>query len=203
MLSFVEIARESKLTIGAAVLAMAFTAFAAPRVAEVEANSSVVSTVNGVTVIDHHRFTGHLLEHFASGQIKRDASYEHGVLSGITRGWYANGTLAYVREYSTGHADGKHRGWYASGKRKFIYNLRDGMSEGVEQQWYESGQPYTRFRYEHGQEQGQQQMWNADGALRANYVIKDGRRYGLPGSLGCRGEDLKREGGPQEKFNEK
>ena len=199
MFSYAGITRDPKSAIGVAVLAIAVTAFASPRAAQVDANSANVTTANGVIVVEHRRFTGHLVEHFASGQIKRNALYQHGVLNGVTRGWYANGTLAYTREYSVGRANGAHRGWYDSGKRKFVYNLRDGMSEGVEEQWYESGQSYTLFHYEHGQEEGQQQMWNADGTLRANYVIKDGRRYGLPGSTGCRGGEEKSEEQSHEK----
>jgi hypothetical protein len=32
---------------------------------------------------------------------------------------------------------------------------------------------------------GQQRMWWPDGTLRANYVVRDGRRYGLLGAKGC------------------
>ena len=39
--------------------------------------------------------------------------------------------------------------------------------------------------YVDGKEAGAQRMWNEDGTLRANYVIKEGRRFGLLGSKPC------------------
>jgi antitoxin component YwqK of YwqJK toxin-antitoxin module len=68
------------------------------------------------------------------------------------------------------------------------YHYRDGSSEGVQQVWYPSGQIFTSFHHHAGHEIGQQQMWNADGSIRSNYVIRDGRRYGLLGSMGCTGK---------------
>src|SRR5439155_11394424 len=48
--------------------------------------------------------------------------------------------------------------------------------------------PWTSFHHHEGHELGQQQMWNPDGTIRSNYVIKDGRRYGLVGAMGCSGK---------------
>ncbi|MEO7997727.1 MAG: hypothetical protein ABI852_09790 [Gemmatimonadaceae bacterium] len=153
----------------------------------VESDSARLSFVNGVTLVDQHLLNGHVIERFADGTIKRDAAYRHGKLQGATRGWHMNGKPDYVRTYLDGIEEGTHEGWYDNGSRRFEYNFVHGVSQGVSKQWYSNGKPYTLFHFDNGQESGQQQMWDTDGKLRANYIIRDGRRYGLPGSLGCRG----------------
>jgi antitoxin component YwqK of YwqJK toxin-antitoxin module len=85
--------------------------------------------------------------------------------------------------------EGEHRGWYENGAVKFVYHYTRGVSEGVQRQWFPSGQPFTAFHHHAGHEVGQQEMWNADGTLRSNYVIRDGRRYGLLGAVGCTGQE--------------
>ena len=157
-------------------------------VAAVENTSPRVSEVNGVVYVDRAPFTGRVREHFANKELKRDAIYRNGKLQGLARGWHDNGRLDYARTYSAGLEDGTHEGWYEDGSRRFEYHFTNGISEGVSKQWYRNGTPYTLFHFVNGQETGRQQMWDTAGKLRANYVIRDGRRYGLPGSVGCRGE---------------
>ena len=154
----------------------------------VESSSERVSEINGVTLVDQHPFSGHVREHFANGQLKRDATYRDGKLHGRTRGWHENERPDYSRTYSAGLEAGTHEGWYENGSRRFEYHFSKGMSEGVAKQWYRNGKPYTLFHFANGQETGRQQMWDTEGKLRANYIIREGRRYGLPGSVGCRGE---------------
>ena len=43
------------------------------------------------------------------------------------------------------------------------------------------------------QPEGLQQLYFASVKIKANYVIKNGRRYGLLGAKGCMGENEKRE----------
>ncbi|MEP6834116.1 MAG: hypothetical protein ABJB74_12010 [Gemmatimonas sp.] len=173
------------------VLALSLLAFAVvPKSnrAVVESTSSRLTEVNGVVLLNQQPFNGHVYEHFDGGVLKRDANYRDGKLNGVTRGWHENGQVDYARTYSAGLEEGTHKGWYENGGRRFEYHFRNGVSEGVSKQWYRNGKPYTLFHFTNGQEAGQQQMWDTEGKLRANYVIREGRRYGLPGSVGCRGE---------------
>jgi antitoxin component YwqK of YwqJK toxin-antitoxin module len=41
------------------------------------------------------------------------------------------------------------------------------------------------FNYKKGYENGSQRMWWSDGKIRANYVIKNGKKYGLLGYKIC------------------
>ena len=117
----------------------------------------------GVPRLAPHRF---VIERWENGGIKRETAYRGDVLDGPSRGWYENGAP------------------------RFVYAYRDGVSEGVQRQWYPSGQLYTSFNHRAGHEVGPQRMWNPDGSIRSNYFIKDGRRFGLLGALGCTGKDM-------------
>jgi antitoxin component YwqK of YwqJK toxin-antitoxin module len=102
---------------------------------------------------------------------------------------WENGRVRRETTYRGELLDGPSRGWYENGARQFVYHYRNGVSEGSQEQWYPTGQPYTAFRHHAGHEAGQQRMWNADGTIRSNYVIRDGRRFGLLGAMGCSGKE--------------
>jgi antitoxin component YwqK of YwqJK toxin-antitoxin module len=111
---------------------------------------------------DHHV----VVERYENGRLKREASYRGDKLDGVVRGWYDNGAP------------------------KFELHYRRGVSEGEQREWYPTGQLYTLFTHHTGHEAGQQRMWNSDGSIRSNYVIKDGKRFGLLGAMGCTGKEM-------------
>ena len=59
------------------------------------------------------------------------------------------------------------------------------LVNGELKEWMETGQPYRFFHYIKGYEEGSQKMWWSNGSIRANYVIKNGKRYGLLGLKIC------------------
>ena len=87
--------------------------------------------------------------------------------------------------YHAGKKIGKHLGFWENGQPQFEFYFEDGEHHGIAKEWYQNGQPYRTFHYEHGYEQGSQKMWWENGIIRANYVIKNGRRYGLIGLKLC------------------
>jgi hypothetical protein len=110
----------------------------------------------------------------------------NGVLfTGVIVERYESGAVRSERSYRDGLEHGRHIGWWPNGDRAFDYTYRDGLMEGVAREWFEDGTPFRVFTYRAGHEEGQQQMWYADGSLRASYVVRDGRRFGLLGSKGC------------------
>ena len=155
-------------------------------------DSRVIDT-NGVTRLNGVPFTGMLRTRYESGAVKRLASYREGRLEGLARGWYANGSPSYIRTYWLGREEGVHRGWWENGAAKFIYNFHDGKAEGLSREWFEDGSAFTEFHFVAGHEAGSQRMWTPYGKLRANYVIRDGRRFGLMGSMGCQDKQAKAE----------
>lgn len=105
----------------------------------------------------------------------------------IRRTWYANGQLRDERSYAGGREQGVHRGWWEDGSRRFEAYYDDARREGEMREWNEHGMLFHLGHYVNGAEAGVQQMWNEDGSLRANYVVKNGRRYGYMGAVGCTG----------------
>jgi antitoxin component YwqK of YwqJK toxin-antitoxin module len=105
----------------------------------------------------------------------------------LRREWYPDGRMRTERAYVRGVEDGVHRGWYADGAPMFERHYRRGLAQGLQREWYPDGTPYTEFTYVDGHENGRQRMWTEYGALRANYVVRAGRRFGLMGSTGCEG----------------
>jgi hypothetical protein len=108
---------------------------------------------------------------------------------GYSEARYANGQVAYRRLYHAGREIGTHEGWWPDGSARFRYQYRNGLAEGTAEEWLASGQRARIAHYRAGQEEGTQRSWFADGTLRANYVVLNGRRYGLPGTKGCFGHD--------------
>ena len=123
----------------------------------------LMATQTGAARLPEHRT---VVERWPNGRIRRESTYVGEVL------------------------DGPSRGWYESGAQQFAYFYRRGISEGEQRQWYPSGRIFTSFNHQAGHEVGQQRMWNPDGTIRSNYVIRDGKRFGLIGALGCTGKDM-------------
>jgi antitoxin component YwqK of YwqJK toxin-antitoxin module len=73
-------------------------------------------------------------------------------------------------------------------ERSYLGDPRDGILHGELREWLPDGTLYREMHYVNGHEAGLQRMWYDDGAVRASYVVHDGRRYGLMGAKGCAGE---------------
>ena len=87
--------------------------------------------------------------------------------------------------YRQGKKIGIHKGYYENGNPKFEYHFIQGEHHGIAKEWYENGQDYKFFHYNMGYEEGSQKAWWENGVIRANYVVKNGRRYGLIGLKLC------------------
>jgi antitoxin component YwqK of YwqJK toxin-antitoxin module len=111
--------------------------------------------------------------------------YKKGKQTGFQQKWYANGQIAEVRLYEHGRKEGIHYGWWENGKRKFEYHFANDEHQGELKEWFENGMRSRLFHYEAGHEKGNQRMWWPDGSVRANYDIKNGKRYGLIGEKLC------------------
>src|SRR5438477_1588205 len=109
--------------------------------------------------------------------------------SEIRRTWYDNGVQRDERRYEHGLEDGKHLGWWENGKPRLESTYSEGKREGRMIEWDASGKIFHLGHYRDGKEQGRQMMWNPDRSIRANYIVRDNRRYGFMGAVGCTGGD--------------
>jgi antitoxin component YwqK of YwqJK toxin-antitoxin module len=109
----------------------------------------------------------------------------HPVRRSVERTWHDNGQLSEARMYVNGKEEGTHRGWWPNGTPKFEYVYHNGLLDGVSREWFPSGALFREQHYSAGHEAELQRMYWEDGRVRASYVVRDGRRFGLMGAKGC------------------
>jgi antitoxin component YwqK of YwqJK toxin-antitoxin module len=162
-----------------------------PRIAKtvpavfVEADDSILSKHQDTLYSGDHFFTGHCYALYPGGDTAILQSYFNGVEEGAQYRWYEGGQLAEKRNYINGKKEGVQQGWWPDGKQKFLFNTVNDEYEGEFREWYSSGLMGKQFHYKNGKEEGSQQLWWDNGTIRANYVIRNGRKYGLLGLKTC------------------
>jgi hypothetical protein len=130
-------------------------------------------------------FIGYQVSLYPNGDTEFVKSYFNGVEEGKQRKWYPNKQLAEERFYINGKKEGTHKGWWPDGKQKFIFEAVNDEYNGEFKEWYPWGLLCKQFHYLNGQEEGSQRLWWDNGTVRANYVIRDGKKYGLIGLKLC------------------
>ncbi len=142
--------------------------------------------VNGVLHFEATPFSGVLVSYDEVNKTNSSVEYSNGKKHGIEIKKYTNDSLAEQRFYTKGIKTGIHRGWWRNGTLKFEYPFnKKGAYHGNVKDWYKNGQVYKDFNYANGKESGSQRMWQSDGKIRANFVTKNGERFGLIGLKKC------------------
>ncbi len=141
---------------------------------------------NGVLMYNNTPFKGVLTGFDPVNRTYNETNYEDGKKEGQERKLYEDQVVAEIRFYKSGRKVGTHKGWYEDGSLKFEYHYNsNGAYDGSFKEWYRNGQSLKSFNYINGKENGPQKMWSSNGNIRANYVVKDGERYGLIGLKKC------------------
>lgn len=130
-------------------------------------------------------FTGYRLTLYPNGDTAILQSYFNGVEEGTQKKWYPNYKLQEERFYINGKKEGLHKGWWPDGKEKIFFTAYNDKYDGEFKEWYSSGLLGKYFHYKNGQEDGSQRLWWDNGSVRANYVIREGKKYGLLGLKTC------------------
>ena len=138
-------------------------------------------------------YSGYVLEKYPSGQKAAQNGYFKGNTEGKQLKWFENGAKMEIRHYAENRKIGTHEGWYENGQKRYEYFIENDVPIKTHREWYPSGQLYSLFNYDNqGQPEGVQKMWFQTGQIKANYVIKHGRRFGFLGAKGCMGEGEKK-----------
>ena len=90
------------------------------------------------------------------------------------------------RYFLNGKKHGQQIAYWQNGNKRFEFMAKNEAYEGELKEWSSSGYLYHMGNYVNGQEEGAQKMWYENGKLRANYVIVQGKRYGLLGTKNCK-----------------
>jgi antitoxin component YwqK of YwqJK toxin-antitoxin module len=114
------------------------------------------------------------------------AAYLNGLLHGRVKKWYANGQLMEERSYTDGQKNGMQTAFWENGNPKFAFMAKADAYEGELKEWTVDGKLIHLANFKAGQEEGVQKLWYDNGKIRANYVITNGRRYGLLGTKNCK-----------------
>ncbi|MGB2127952.1 MAG: toxin-antitoxin system YwqK family antitoxin [Flavicella sp.] len=145
-----------------------------------------LSLSNGVVLYKSKIFTGTLVAKDFDGVLSYTCNYVKGRKVGEEKKWYSNGQLESHRFYNDGVKVGIHKGWWPSGLPKFTLEFNtQGAYHGIVKEWFENGTLSKSFHYVNGKEEGGQQLYKPNGNIRANYVVRDGERYGLIGLKKC------------------
>jgi antitoxin component YwqK of YwqJK toxin-antitoxin module len=130
-------------------------------------------------------FTGYQFSLYPNADTEFISGYFNGVEEGLQKKWYPNKQLTEERFYINGKKEGTHQGWWPDGKQKFIFETVNDEYNGEFREWYSSGLLGKQFHYVNGQEEGSERLWWDNGTVRANYVIRNGKKYGLIGFKTC------------------
>lgn len=140
----------------------------------------------GILYLNGQPFSGHQYALRSIGDTAMVVPFYKGREYGMARQWYENGQLKEVRFFVNGQKTGEHTGWWQNGQLQFVYHFSNDMFEGMVKEWYANGRLFRQMHYAAGTENGLQQIWQPDGKLFANYEARDGRNYGLTGTMHCK-----------------
>ena len=132
------------------------------------------------------KYSGKQYELYPSKDTAFVKSYLDGMLEGVQKLWYDNNVLAEERLYISNKKEGVHQNWWENGKPRYKYHFYNDEFHGEVLEWYKTGQLFKKFHYTNGHEEGSERLWYEDGSVRANYVIKKGKKYGLIGIKLCK-----------------
>jgi antitoxin component YwqK of YwqJK toxin-antitoxin module len=152
-----------------------------------------LSERQGVLFYAQKPFSGFVIESYQNEKLASKNGFLNGKLEGKQEKWYADGSKMEIRFYHDNRKVGKHIGWWENKQMKFEYFIENDVPIKTHHEWYPNGQLYALSNYNNeGQPEGEQKMWFETGQIKANYIVKEGRRFGFLGAKGCMGEGEKK-----------
>lgn len=135
--------------------------------------------------LDGAYYTGFCVGFHPSG----DTAFIHGFFNGLPEGrqvaWSEQGVPVSSAFFINGKKEGLQQTWWPDKTPQLRYWTSDNEYEGAFLEWNSAGVLIKQFHYLQGHESGHQRLWWDNGTVRANYVIRNGRKYGLLGLKLC------------------
>jgi antitoxin component YwqK of YwqJK toxin-antitoxin module len=152
----------------------------------VNANSVHVKTSGGITFVNDTIFSGTLIYYYEdSTDTLSIQNYNNGREHGSWKRFYEKNKTAEMREFSHGKKVGVLRSWWPNGQQRSEYTFANDEYNGACRDWSADGILTRYMNYIEGHENGLQKLWDDNGRIRANYVARNGRNYGLTGVKAC------------------
>ena len=148
------------------------------------ATDSFLQFINGYYNYKRQLFSGYIQTNFSSGNMQSLQSIYNGKSEGCTKEFFESGHKLSTRYYTAGEKDSVHTGWWDNGNIRFVYHFKNGNYHGSFEEFYYSGNPLKKIVYNNGNDNcglG----WRENGKLFMNYIMKDGRRFGLMNAQLC------------------
>jgi antitoxin component YwqK of YwqJK toxin-antitoxin module len=141
---------------------------------------------DGLVFFQEKPFTGELFLLFPNSNDTAEISnYFEGRENGEWKKFYHPNKIKEIRYFKYGQKTGIYEAWWENGNKQLQYFFVTGEYQGTCREWNEKGQLSKISNYSKGYEDGLQKWWYDGGKIKANYIIKDGRRYGLLGTKNC------------------
>lgn len=112
-------------------------------------------------------------------------SYLKGNRHGKWIQYFPGHVLKEFRTFDRGKKIGAFVQYFPTGKKQQEYHFQNDEYQGLASEWNERGVLIREMHYVAGHEEGSQKLFYDNGQIRANYVMKDGRRFGLLGTKNC------------------
>lgn len=142
--------------------------------------------INGILMEGTSPFNGTLFTLFTATKDTAElANYYNGREHGEWKKFYPSKKLREKRYFKDGSKIGEYLVWWENGNKQLQYFFEADEYQGTCKEWSETGFLNKIMTYKKGHEDGHQQWWYDNGKIKANYVIIDGRRYGLLGTKNC------------------
>lgn len=150
----------------------------------IETTDSLLHFNNGFWYYKNELYSGNIIDRFGSKNIHQNTSYYKGKEECVQLTYFDENKLSEKRFYHRGEKDSTHSGWWPNGNKRFEYHFKDGVYQGDFKEWYEDGKPLKFIHYTNGVDDNGK-GWRQNGKLYMNFVMKNGRRYGLNNSNLC------------------
>ena len=155
----------------------------------ISASDTALHFINGTLFCQSKPFNGELNESWPNNKPKSIQRITNGKQQGLSETFYSNGSKQSTRWYINGEKDSLHTGWWENGNKKYEYHFRNGNYNGMFTEWYQSGNMIQQLMYANGKEL-YGKGWRDNGKLYMNFVMKEGRRWGMNNTNLCYGLKL-------------
>jgi antitoxin component YwqK of YwqJK toxin-antitoxin module len=152
----------------------------------ISADNPQISFENAGVFYQGNPFSGKLfsLDPQTQDTLKTEA-YLEGNRHGKWIQYYPKHVLKEFRFFDHGKKKGAFVQYFPTGKKQQEYHFHNDEYQGVAREWNERGILIREMHYVAGHEEGSQKLFYDNGQVRANYVMKNGRRFGLLGTKNC------------------
>jgi len=151
----------------------------------INANELSITSTNGIKFAQNKPITGIVYALYPNKDTAYIKEFRVGKEHGTWKKYHDNGNLHEIRYYENGKKEGKFLAYWRGGELKLEYHFENDLYEGTNRVWNPDSTLIQEMNYHKGQEEGSQKVWYDNGKIKSNYVIKDGRRYGLLGTKNC------------------